>query len=362
MVRKLLRLVLAFVGLVAAYVVVVLAHGTYTDFQPEAVIPLQIQGKSPLTTIADSNLTLATWNVGYCGLGAESDFFYDKGHFFFSGGMMVAPPEPLSTKNRKGVQDFLQSQPADFYLLQEVDVDSKRSFHQNQVDSFGKALPNYSYTAAINYNTPRMPLPLFEPWKAYGKVLGGLGTFSKYAPTAATRLQLPSSYPWPTRIFQLDRCLGVHRFNTAWGKELVLINIHNSAYDPGGKMKAVEMEFLKNLLLTEYKKGNYVICGGDWNQNPPNFQADALSNLKKEVDAEPTRADFLPDGWIWAFDAATPTNRSLVTPYHERESVVTVIDYFLISPNIMLKQVHGVNNEFTFSDHQSVIMDIVLQK
>ena len=71
----------------------------------------------------------------------------------------------------------------------------------------------------------------------YGEVLSGLVTFSRYQPKESTRFQLPGDYPWPDRIFHLDRCASVHRIPTNMGPELVVINIHNSAFDKGGFLK-----------------------------------------------------------------------------------------------------------------------------
>src|SRR3712207_7070413 len=44
------------------------------------------------------------------------------------------------------------------------------------------------------------------------------------------------------------------------------INTHCSAYDKGGKMKLEQMKYLSQFIDSEYKKGNYVLVGGDWNQ------------------------------------------------------------------------------------------------
>src|SRR3712207_9581560 len=47
------------------------------------------------------------------------------------------------------------------------------------------------------------------------------------------------------------------------------INTHCSAYDKGGKMKLEQMKYLSQFIDSEYKKGNYVLVGGDWNQLMP---------------------------------------------------------------------------------------------
>ena len=361
--RVLAILALCFLG----YIVVVLTHGTLTDWQPEAETVLEVKGQADTTAIPDTALLqLISWNVGYAGLGAQSTFFYDSGHNFFSHGKMVRPPRPLTDKNIQGVSDFLPTLKPDFVLLQEVDKASRRSYYLDEEEIWAKALPNYARTFALNYNCVRVPLPVCEPWSPIGKTFAGVTTFSKYQPLEAKRYQLPGKYSWPTRIFQLDRCLDVSRFKVSNGKQLVVVNLHNSAYDPGGVLKKQEIEFLKRFLLAEYGKGNYVVCGGDWNQTPPyvgiNF---FMSNGKTdyvEADYPAIEPELMPEDWVWAFDPTTPTNRSLVDVYNPKETFITLIDYFLISPNLQLKEARAINNEFEFSDHQPVTIKIALKK
>jgi endonuclease/exonuclease/phosphatase family metal-dependent hydrolase len=69
----------------------------------------------------------------------------------------------------------------------------------------------------------------------------------------------------------------------------------------------------------------------------------------------------MPDGWLWAYDPAIPTNRSLVTPYNKKTSKVNLIDFFLLSPNVLLQAAHGMDNEFSFSDHQPISVKVLLR-
>src|SRR5207249_144599 len=107
------------------------------------------------------------------------------------------------------------------------------------------------------------------PWSAMGHVESGVLSFTRFQPQEATRYSLPGEFGWPKRPFWLDRCLLLFRFNLPSGKQLIVINQHLEAYDEGGSVKKLEMAFLKDLLLKEYEKGNYIIVGGDWNQCPP---------------------------------------------------------------------------------------------
>jgi endonuclease/exonuclease/phosphatase family metal-dependent hydrolase len=357
---------LRFIGLLALifllYVVVVLVHGTVTDYQPEDVIELEVTHPSSTpTTIQDSTLRFVIWNLGYGALGAESNFFFDKSGMFRSKGRMVRPAETLVRKNVEGIYTTLRSIPADFYLLQEVDYESKRSYFINQFTGVKELFPSYASFFATNYLSPRVPIPILEPWKAYGAVKSGLGTYSRFIPTSATRYQLPGAFSWPMRNFQLDRCVAVAHFPLANGKELVVLNVHNSAYDKTGELKKQQMDFLREYLLELYEAGHYVVVGGDWNQCPPFFQFDAFmpgqSGDYSQINIE---ADFLPSDWMWVYDPTVPTNRKVGDVYAKGETFVTLIDFFLISPNIRALDISTVDLDFQFSDHQPVYLEVSL--
>jgi exonuclease III len=70
--------------------------------------------------------------------------------------------------------------------------------------------------------------------------------------------------------------------------------------------------------------------------------------------------DFLNKGWKWSSDPSTPTNRKLNKVYDEKTSYTSVIDFFLISPNINSLSVKTIDTFFEFSDHQPVKMEFSL--
>ncbi len=360
-IKKIFKWIGILIGLFLLYVIVSIIHGTLTDYQPEEVVVIEPDMSAIETTIGDSSLTFITWNVGYGGLGAESEFFYDNGGFFTSKGKMVTAPKPNVEKNIKGANQFLkENNDTDFILLQEVDVNSKRSYYINQHNEYIQSLEGYAASFAPNFDVKRIPIPVLEPWNVIGKTYSGLGTYSKYQAKAIKRFQLPGAYGWPDRIFHLDRCAAVHRYPYKDGKEVVVVNAHNSAYDQGGVLKKQQMDYLKKFFLAEYNKGNYVIVGGDWNQCPPNFPYDTFSKENADDYSQINiKEDFLP-GWKWGYDPKIPTNRKLTNPYKEGETFITLIDFFLVSPNVEIKDVKGIDQDFQFSDHQPVKMTINL--
>ncbi len=328
-----------------------LFYSTLSDFQPEPEI--LILEPSDYSSISDSAFTVMTWNLGYAGLGSDMDFFYD-------GGKQVRTSEENTKRNLNQIINFIQLQKnVDFFLFQEVDVQAKRSYYINQRDTIEKVLPEYLSLFAENYIVDFVPVPFTEPM---GSVRAGLQTAGKYIPTLSMRYSFPGNFDWPTRIFELDRCFMVNRYQLVNGKELLIINTHNSAFDDG-TLKRQHLDYLIAFLKKEAEKGNYFVVGGDWNQNPPGLDvsrfgnhSDSESFILSMIDK-----DLFPNKWVWAFDPSTPTNRSNVKPYEKGKSSTTVLDFFLLSPNLKVNFITAIDLNFENSDHQPVIMSFELK-
>jgi endonuclease/exonuclease/phosphatase family metal-dependent hydrolase len=349
------------------YIVASLAHATITDYAPPEITELTIDGHSTQRIISNPNLTFLSWNIGFAGLGAKSNFYYDSNHsFFFTDGKMVRVPESYVSENLMGIRNFLDNHRTDFILLQEVDKRSKRSYFKDHDALFLEDLKDYSHSFSLNYQVGRVIIPALQPWNAYGMVESGLSSYSKYKPGTSTRYQYPGKYDWPDYLFHLDRCMSVQRYQTTqkMGKELVVINTHNSAYD-NGKLKSKEMAYLKDFLLREYQEGNYVIVGGDWNQSPPKVSYEEVSRAGGVAPISlnhPTNitTDFMPKDWKWAYDKTVPTCRSVADTLDYGVTPVSLIDFYLVSPNIEIVSVEGKNLKFEHSDHNPVLMTLRL--
>ena len=336
-------------------VVIVAALGIFiwlwvTAFNPAAEEPVTVE--TPVTqTLDKSTFSVLTWNVGYCGLGEESDFFMD-------GGKMVRPSSELLTKNFAGLQGFLGGVKADFTLLQEVDSDSKRSRGVDEVAGL-RAKLGQSSAYAMNYSANYVPYP----WPPLGKVHSGLVTFSQYKMTEATRISLPCPFSWPMSLVNLKRCLLVSRIPVEGSdKELVLVNLHLEAYDDG-EGKLAQSQQLRDFVEQEYAKGNYVIAGGDWNQLFPDTEK-LYPNTHEElwVPGYLDEAELSAD-WHYVWDDSVPTCRLLNQPYDKTDAENTqyyVIDGFLVSPNLKVESVETMDEGFAFSDHNPVLLTVSL--
>ena len=329
-----------------------LLFSTFTKYNPQAEENLELNGKKTLNKINDDELSVLSWNIGYCGLGKEMDFFYD-------GGKQVIPPmskyqgylnEVLNTINKYAYVDFM--------FLQEVDIKSKRSYFSNQEKLISEFLPNYGYTFAKNYDVQYVIMP---PTSPMGRVKAGLMSLTKYKPIDAKRISYPSSFSWPKKLLMLDRCMTLTKYPLKNGKTLVMINTHNSAYDESGELRKVELDKLKTIITNEYANGNYVLVGGDWNTNPPGFDTKTnFKNDKKEPIIPAIDANYMPKDWKWFYDNTIPSERFTDEPYVKGKTKTTIIDFFLASPNIELSSVRTIDLGFANSDHNPVLLNFKL--
>ncbi len=346
---SLLKLLLSFVQLAFLVAVLFIIYSIYKDYNPSKVETLTI--KEPAKTShakPDSTFSFIIWNIGYAGLGAEMDFFYD-------GGKQTRAGQKLHRRYRKGIEKFLSANDSiDFILLQEVDRHSKRTYYHNQVTALKKTLPDYYRVFSKNYDVPFVPMPVFNP---LGQVEAGMMTFSKKPAREALRLALPQGHPWPQKYFMLDRAVLVTAHPLPGGRKLVVMNIHNSAYVDDKAALREETNVIKRYAREQVQAGNAVVIGGDWNQNPPAFEvkgSDSFFHLNYQLNDT-----LLGKQWQWAWDQENPTNRSLAETYTST-TPKTVIDFYTVSPKVKIEEVKVLPMHFEFSDHEPVYLRISL--
>ncbi len=347
--KRLLKILAIITGAVLLCLIGVIVFLSVTEYKPAPRQAAEYIRVDTDASPAPQSLTVYTWNIGYGGLGKESDFFMD-------GGKMVNPPsQQVIQKNLNGITAFMDNSPADAWLIQEVDLNSARTSHINELDRLSASYQG-SHAFAYNYKCPFVPIPL----PPMGKMESGIATLTRYTmEQSAERVSLPCPFSWPVRTANIKRCLLVTRIPVAGSdRELVLVNLHLEAYDDG-EGKIAQTKLLLEVLQAEYEKGNYVIAGGDFNQTFPGA-------LEKFPIADPDKwtpgmldSQMLPEGWQFAYDSGSATCRLLDYPY-DGNNQKYVIDGFILSPNVTLNSVSTVDLGFQFSDHNPVKLEVTL--
>jgi len=298
-------------------------------------------------------LDILTFNIGYGGLGREADFFMD-------GGSQVRPPNPeVVQRNLTGVVQALAARPVDIALLQEVDCASSRSFGRDQPRVLVRAFPGYAYARALNFKVAWLPYPPRQP---LGRVESGLLSLCAYPLLGATRYGLPNGQPWPIRVFHLKRCLHLLCLKAADGRDFAIVHLHLSTFDDDGRMRRRELAFLRDLLLRLADSGQHVIAGGDWNHGFPGVERAPFHLPARKPSWFRTLPDgWAPPGWRFGFDPRTPSLRATDRPYAPGQTFVTIVDGFLVSPELEILRVETRDLGFAHSDHHPVHLRVALR-
>ncbi len=349
--KKILKFIIVLTLLFTLTITIFLTIATINNPERDPVTDLSIEKNQEVDFSKNVNFKMTTFNIGYCGLDMYQDFFFDGGSMGRSSSL------EKTEENLENISNFLSDTNSDFILLQEVDVNSLRTYRVNQYKYLKESLNSYSASFAENYNAFWVPIPLFEPM---GDVTGGMATFSKYNTVKATRYNLEGQESWPMKLFELDRCFIETIYEVDKNKDLYVINIHLSAYDKAGNLRSAQSTHLKRHITELYKQGHYVVMGGDWNQLLSDIQLKDESFLESWPEwLVKVQADFTKEGFKWGVSNIM-TVRDLDAPYKEGETFETIIDGFLVSPNVEIIEVIGHDLNFEHSDHNPVSIELKL--
>lgn len=344
--------VLALVLLVGAY-----AAYVFIDYHRLGDMALPAEGEATAAAAErEREYTVLSYNIGFGAYEADYGFFMDGGT------EARAWSEERLTENLMHIADFMSEQQADFYLVQEVDIDSTRSYHVDEREVLYQALSGLCHVFAQNYDSPYLFYPVTQP---HGASRSGLLTFSCADITSARRVELPVEAGF-MKLLDLDRCYSVSRIPVDGGKELILYNLHLSAYTSDGTIATEQLELLLADMQAEYEAGNWCIAGGDFNKD---LLGDSAAYFGA-ADQAYSWAQPIPEGTFDGSDIAlaapldeespVPSCRNADSAYHSGQYVLTV-DGFMVSKNVSVSTAEVIDTGFQWSDHNPVTMTFTLQ-
>lgn len=366
---------IALLSIIGAAILVVGGYVAYVAIQyyriPDNTALEVTSGREETVRIGES-YTLMSYNLGFGAYSPEYSFFMDEGGMKdgtkvvgkFAKGMNEADVE----KNVAGQMKVAKDAAADFYFFQEADEKADRSYGIDMTARARAELDGYGFVYAENFHTANLFYPFGDP---IGKTNAGILTASRYKIERATRRSFPITTNFIDKLFDLDRCFAVHYLPIEGREEkLVLINLHMSAYDEGGTIRAKQLEMLNAVLSEERAAGNYVIAGGDFNHCliADGFESDeaALSHFPSEqltpdwVKNSVLHRSEIASGYSIAASSEASTCRGADIPYTKGVNYTTVIDGFLVSDNVTVEYEKTVDTDYAYSDHNPVIIEFSL--
>lgn len=355
--RSLIALIMVIIIIVGCYLEYVILQ--YYRIEDEQVLVIEDRNSNVIDL--EKTYSISTYNIGFGAYEPSYSFFMDEGYMkdgtYVSGEYAKARSRDVVLSNTNGSINTIKGLDSDFIFFQEVDKEATRSYNVNQYEMILSEFNEYDASYASNFHSAYLLYPFND---VIGKTEAGIVTLSKYNLDNSIRYSLPIDESFPTRFFDLDRCISLNRIKLENGKDLVLINVHLSAYDEGGVIRKAQLKVVNELLKVEYEKGNYVIAGGDFNHDIVN----SINNFKTEQKVPEwvyqLSDEDLASGFRFVSDPNKPTCRSSDMPYTEGVNYTVTIDGFIVSDNIEVTNVSTIeqdNKLFLYSDHNPVRME-----
>ncbi|MCR5216812.1 MAG: endonuclease/exonuclease/phosphatase family protein [Lachnospiraceae bacterium] len=351
--KSLLVVLLVLVLVVLGYVGYV--FGTYSRIEDN--LELNVTHNSLMDPCqTNTEYTIFTQNLGFGAYTADFTFFMD-------GGDDSVAESAESVKNCTNAACSVTSQfHPDFIFYQEVDVDGDRSKHVNQTAILKEFFSSYDEVFACNYHSAYLFYPVTDP---IGQATSGIETFSRYPISSSLRRSFPITTGFG-KVVDLDRCYSITHVPVNNGKELVLFNLHSSAYAGSPEIRTAQMTKLFNDMKEQKDLGNYVICGGDWNHDFTCSSVEYFNGIK-DVEygwCQPFPDSMIPEGFEKqiAYDTQelVSTTRNTNIPYGE-DSFLAILDGFITSDNITVTSLQNYDTAYAYTDHNPVIMTFVLE-
>ena len=304
---------------------------------------IAIIGQAQMAT-ASGALRLATWNIGYGSLGAGADFVADGGR------SVRALDRPSIAAAVSAIGETLEGLDADLVLLQEM---AEPSFLTRGVDVRGGVLrPLSGYRTAFweDFSTTMLPPPF--------TISNGTITLTRVAASACTAHSLPQEAGFRFGLLKKHYAALVTRIPSDDGREWVIVNIHLSAFDDGGEVRTRQVSAVLEMARAAYRRGAHVVVGGDWNMRlvSTSFLHETEERYLSWIHDFPHET--VPEGWAFAVDPSVPSVRTLQRPYEAGVNYVTVVDGFLVSPNVIIERIETSDLGFFHTDHHPVLASL----
>ncbi len=188
----------------------------------------------------------------------------------------VERPKSMIEQNLKHADKLLGEIKPQIIGFQEIDFNSSRSYHMNQMEHIAKESDFAQAAAAVNWDKRYVPFPYWPLKYNFGDMLSGQAILSQIGVVSNSRIVLPfpDNNPFYYDSFYLDRLAQI-----TWLKNgedsLLVINVHFEAWDASTREKQADIVLD---LFKKYELKYPIFLIGDFNCSPP-FDENAMKEL-----------------------------------------------------------------------------------
>lgn len=336
-VKKLLRISGGFLGLLA---VLFLAFYFWASSGVLSKDEFE-RGNLLVSTVEDSvpgkPLTVVTYNIGY-GSGLTNNTGDNA-------------TEEEYEANVASIIRALEGVRPDFVAFQEIDYDSARSYHRDQLEIISDALGLKYRVQAFNWDKNYLPFPYWPPSSQFGAILSGQAIASAYPVIEHSKITLvkPDERPFYYNKFYLDRTVQISKFDVG-GRSLTLLNVHLEAYMNATRRK----QALEVVEAVRARSDGPLILLGDFNAQPPWVDAGADENGRPDSTiATILQETGLRKAIVEEAYGEAPGDRQLTFP---SGNPAVCLDHIFYNEHIEGLSARVLSDAGTGSDHLPVVM------
>lgn len=293
---------------------------------------------------APENLVVVSYNIGHSqGVKDQAWDYRDK---------------DTTLKQLNMLADAMAKMNADIIMLQEVDLDSHRTFRIDQIEFIRTKTKHPFYACANVWEKNYLPFPYWPPAHHLGYIRSANCILSRFPLDNHERIifEKPKSNSYWYNLGYLDR--GIERVDVnVGGTKIAVLNIHLEAWEIAAREEQIKIvnNYVQELHMP-------TILGGDFNTVMPNtikkngFADDADADYSKET----TMSWFLAN----AKDIQVPT---LNAPEHKKSELFTFpsndpdrhLDHiFLFGKSLSFVDFRVVSEASIASDHLPVMATV----
>lgn len=312
---KIAKKVLKTIGVLLGFIVVIVLgyiiylYASYHRIEDNKSLSVESHTETKQTLTTGKQYSAITYNIGFGAYTPDFSFFMDGGKSSW------AKSKKSVLKTVKNAGNLTKSYDPDFALIEEIDLNSTRSYHVNEYSILKKCLKNYDTVFAQNYDSAFLFYPFTQP---HGSSKAGLALFSRYPIKDSLRRSLPISTSY-NKFFDLDRCYSVSRIPVDNGKYLVIFQLHMSAYGNSDKIRKGQIRMLPE---------HFSFC---------------MDQLPKKEN-------------LWN------SSRNADMKYIPGKTYTVTLDGFIISDNVKCDMYKNINTGYSYSDHDPVYVKFELNK
>ena len=244
----------------------------YTEYNPATKQAVECFRKSEPKPLSTAEVfSVLSWNLQYCAS--------RKHHFFYDGGTKVHVPLADVESTLQTVKQVLQTESPAISLLQEIDRNSKRTHHIDQLREIIDKKQSVSWASTAYHRSSFVPFPYRVP---LGRIDMNLGIISRYFIEQASRFRLSLLQESKLRqTFNLKRAIlagTIPIIDKPYPLHVGVTHLSAFSYGDGTLDKQVQ----EIIDWIESRPGGHPwIIGGDFNLLPPDDNPSRLGEEAK---------------------------------------------------------------------------------